>query len=770
MKGTLDAYLKAFPQAPGKSKNISRTVEYEKGILPESTESREKVAWLRREFPVSGNVERARLYVTAHGLVEVHLNGKRVRQDAFAPRWTSYANRIDTLTYDVTQKLKKGKNACGALLGTGWYAGRLRLGVTNEKNIFGQHPEMLLQLEIVYRDGRTETLVSDGSWRATRDGPILSSSLYDGETYDARKEMPGWDKVGFNDEQWGAVKVSTDLGSAQLVPKPFAPVRAIEELPTKKITEPQRGRFVFDFGQNMVGWPVLNIPVKKEKTVTLRVAEILNPDGTMYTRNYRTAKTIDFYTPAKTGTISWKPTFTFHGFRYVELSGLPEGVKPKADWVTGVVLHSDLPRIGTFESSHKKLNQLYSNIVWGQRGNFLDIPTDCPQRDERLGWTGDAQVFAPTAMLNYDCIAFFKSWLSSMRDDQFDNGQLPHVIPDMTGRGGSPGWMDAATIIPWDVYVASGDRAVLAENYEMMEKLVAWYRNRANNGLFTKMGGYGDWRQPYTEEPTGDTPKELIGTAFYANSVQILADSAKVLGRKADAAKYGAEAEAVKAAYTKNYFDADGKLKNAPETQTGYLLSIGFNLIPENMQQKAAVHLVERIDAADGHLRTGFLGTPFIAQVLDDMGYSGLAYSVLFKETYHSWFFSINQGATTQWERWNGYSHKDGFIGGSNSLNHYAYGAIGEWLVERVAGLALDPAHPGYKHFLVKPVIGGPLTSAQAEIETTYGKASSSWKKEGGKLVLEVTVLPITTATILFSKDRKSETVAAGKHRFELDM
>jgi alpha-L-rhamnosidase len=743
--------------------------EGKKATFPSLEKTVESVAWLRREFPVPGNIERARLYVTARGLFEVHLNGENVGHDTFTPGWTSYANRLDTLTYDVTDKVQTGDNAVGVLLGTGWYAGRL--GWKHDKGLFGRHPELLLQLEITYQDGRTETIVSDGQWKATLDGPIILSSIYDGETYDARKEIPGWDKAGFNDAKWGTVEVNEDLGVQQLTPKPFAPVRATETLTVQNITEPEPGRFVFDLGQNMVGWAALNIPVEKDQTVTLRVAEMLNPDGTMYTANYRSAKTIDFYTAAETGTISWQPTFTFHGFRYVELSGFPEGAKPKADWIKGVVLHSDLPRIGTFESSHEKLNQLYSNIIWGQRGNFLDIPTDCPQRDERLGWTGDAQAFAPTALLNYDCHAFFKSWLGSMRDDQFKDGQIPHVIPDILKGAGSPGWMDAATIIPWDVYVSTGDAEVLAENFDMMEKLVAWYRTKSKDGLISKIGGFGDWLQPYAKDNKGDTPKELLGTAFYANSVQILANSAKVLGKTADAAKYGAEAAAVKAAFAKHYFAADGTLQNASETQTAYLLAIGFKLIPVDIQKKAAVHLVELVNAADGHLRTGFLGTPFIAQVLDDMGYGDLAYSILFKETYPSWFFSINQGATTMWERWNSYSHKDGFGDvGMNSFNHYAYGAIGEWMIERVAGLALDPEHPGYKHFFVKPIVGGPLTSARVELETAYGRASSGWNLDGDNLMLNVVVPPNTTATIEFPNGKVPETVGAGTYRFELKM
>jgi len=421
-----------------------------------------------------------------------------------------------------------------------------------------------------------------------------------------------------------------------------------------------------------------------------------------------------------------------------------------------VVLHSDLPTVGTFESSHEKLNQLQSNIVWGQRGNFLDIPTDCPQRDERLGWTGDAQVFCPTSMFNYDCHAFWKSWLGSMRDDQMDGGQIPHVIPDVLGNGDSPGWMDAATFIPWEVYVRTGDTEVLAENIQMMERLIGYYRKQAKNGLIEAgrkkgLAGFGDWLQPYAPDEKGDTPLAILTTAYYARSTQILADSLRVLGKTAEAKKHAEEATFIRQAFAKHYFDAAGKLQNAPETQTAYLLAIAFDLIPAELQEKASEHLVRLVHEADNHLRTGFLGTPYIAQVLDQTGHADLAFTVLFKETYPSWFFSINQGATTMWERWNSYSHEDGFGKvGMNSFNHYAYGAINQWMVD--------------KHFFVRPLVGGPLTSARAELETPYGKASSGWKKVEGKIVMDIVVPPNTTATIEFPDGRKPETVSAGSH------
>lgn len=720
----------------------------------------EPVSWLRRSFPLVEDVQQARLYVTARGLFEVNLNGRRVGDDSFANGWTSYTKRIDTLTYDVTNQLQTGDNELLVLLGCGWYSGHLVF--EDRKHFYGTQPELLLQLEVTRSDGTVETIRSDEHWQGTIDGPIRSSSIYDGEIFDARVSVGNW----------GGVVANPDLGAARLIPKPFAPVRVMDELTVQKISEPGPGRFVFDLGQNMVGWARLRIPVEKGQTVTIRFAEMLNPEGSLYTENYRSAKSTDFYTAAQTGTIEWQPTFTFHGFRYVELSGLPEGAVPTSDWVTGVVLHSRFPTVGSFECSHGKLNQLQSNLVWGQRGNFLDIPTDCPQRDERLGWTGDAQVICPVSLFNFDCHAFWKSWLGSMRDDQFENGWIPHIIPDVIGDlfPGSPGWVDAAAFIPWELYLRTGDADVLAENYTMMVGMVGWYRDQTVDGLLPNIEGFGDWLQPYAKDKTGDTPHHLLGMAYYARCVQILADSARVLKRTADIDKYAAEAVAVADKFAEHYFDTDGRLKNTAETQTAYLLAIAYNLISEDIQITAAKHLVRLVDEADGHLRTGFLGTPYIVAVLDQVGRSDLAYRVLFQESYPSWFFTINQGATTMWERWNSYTHEDGFGDVSmNSFNHYAYGAIGQWMVERIAGLTPDPAYPGYKQFRIRPMPGGPLQWACAEFESPYGKASSGWQIEGTKLIIKVTIPPNTTASVELPDGSATRVVQPGAHFFELD-
>lgn len=764
------AWRVQYRDETGQARDWSAPAHFELGLLSAaewnakwirpSTPSdpmQEPVAWLRRKFAVNGDVTQARLYVTARGLFELELNGSRVSSDHFANGWTSYNKRLDTLTYDVTSQLQSGENVLQAMLGKGWYAGKI--GWSKTIGNYGHDPELLLQLEIKYADGTSTTLVSDDQWQATWDGPVISSSIYDGETYDARKPV----------SNWGPVHVSDDLGSARLTPKPFPPVRVTETLKTRGITEPEADRFVFDLGQNMVGWARVRIPVEIDQTATIRFAEMLNKDGTLYTANYRNAKSTDTYTAAVSGEIEWEPKFTFHGFRYVELSGLPAGVRPRPDWVTGVVLHSDLRRIGEFASSHAKLNQLQSNIVWGQRGNFLDIPTDCPQRDERMGWTGDAQVFCPTSMFNYDCHAFWKSWLASMRDDQMPDGRIPHVIPDAIGDGGSPGWMDAATIVPWEVYVRTGDIEVLAENFAMMEKLVDWYRAQSRDGLITEIKAFGDWLQPYAPSNTGDTPGPLLATAFYAHNAELVANCARVLGQDDKHQRYAAEAAAVKQAFAEHYFDEQGNLQNAPETQTAYLLAVTFDLIPAQMKQPCIANLVRLVGKADGHLRTGFLGTPYIVTTLDRWHHPQLACDLLLQDSYPSWIYSINQGATTMWERWNSYSRDDGFGDAQmNSFNHYAYGAIGQWMYERMAGLAPDPAQPGYKHFFVRPLIDERLDFARAKLETPYGTAISGWTTSGGQTVVEVVVPPNTTATLVLPDGRPRETIAPGAHRFEL--
>ncbi|QDT68743.1 Bacterial alpha-L-rhamnosidase [Planctomycetes bacterium MalM25] len=702
--------------------------------------------YLRKEFMAPSPVVSARMYVTAKGLFEAYINGHRVGGDHLTPGWTPYHARVETLTYDVASLLAEGGNALGVVLGEGWYAGRMM----RKRDVYPfVVPSALVQLEIQYADGSTQVVTTDSSWKASRQGPMRRSGIYDGEDYDARLEMPGWSRYGYKDSTWTGVTTHPVGDGPRLQPKRHHPIRATQEVKSVQVSSPSPGKHVFDLGQNLVGWPRVRLPVVEGALVTLRFAEMLNEDGTLYTENYRSAKSTDTYIPAATGVVEWQPTFTFHGFRYVEVSGVPKEAVPSTDWVTGVVLRSDFKQAGSFSSSNEKLNKLQSNITWGQRGNYLDIPTDCPQRDERLGWTGDAQVFCPTSIFNYDVHSFWASWLQSLREDQTPEGIVPNVVPNTLEPGGSPGWGDVAVVGPWEVYVRTGDRRLLHENYGMMAKWTAAYEREAKD-FMVRRHGFGDWLQPYpeTKNSRSDTPLDLIATAYFGRCAALMHKAALALDHVEDAAKYERLHREIRKAFSAEYFDSSGQMIADHETQTGYLLALAFDLLEPGLREPATVNLLQLIDDAGGHLRTGFLGTPLLAPQLDELGHSDKAYQVLLKETYPSWFYSINQGATTMWERWNSYSHEDGFgNAGMNSFNHYAYGAIGQWMYERIAGLAPDPNQPGYKHFLLQPNPGGGLTSASASLDTPYGEASCGWIRKGGKLFVKAVVPPNTTAT-----------------------
>ncbi|AWW32839.1 rhamnosidase [Echinicola strongylocentroti] len=702
--------------------------------------------YLRKDFDIPSDVTQARLYITAKGVFDVHLNAKDISDDVMPPGWTPYDERIETITYDVTDLLSQGPNTIGVELAPGWHSGRLGWQKSNWSET--PSPKVLCQLEMIHSDGSKSLLITDHSWKATTDGPIRRASIYDGELYDARKELEGWTSNGYEDSDWSKVLVEDIDPLVDLQPKRHHTVKPKIHLEAKKV-EMTDGEAVFDLEQNMVGVSRLQVPMKKGDTLKVRFSEMLSPDGTFYTDNYRSALSTDYYIADKTGVIDWMPKFTFHGFRYVALSGYDLGKTPTEDWVTGVVQYSDFDQNGSFSSSHEKLNQLQSNIQWGLRGNFFDVPTDCPQRDERLGWTGDAQVFGPTSLFNAEVYSFWASWLQSVRESQYKNGGIPFVVPDVLQNNKvSSGWGDACTIIPWELYRYTGDRAILEDNYEMMKKWVHHHKESTTD-LISHMNSFADWLQPFPEtgNTRGDTSPKLIGTAFFGYSAKLTALTAEVLGREREAKEYWDLYNAVATAFDQQFFNADGEVTGVEPTQTAYLLALAFDLIPDNKRAKAGEHLVAKINEADNHLRTGFLGTPLLAKVLDQLGHPELMYTLLFKETYPSWFYSINQGATTIWERWNSYSKTDGFNPQRmNSLNHYAYGAIGQWMYERIAGIA--PIEAGYKKIRIAPFPHEPLTTAKASVNTTYGEVKSSWQIEGNLFVLKTTVPQNTTASI----------------------
>lgn len=710
--------------------------------------------YLRKGFELSSDVFSARLYITAKGVFDVHLNGKDVSDDVMTPGWTPYNHRIATLTYDVTELLQAGKNALAVELASGWHSGRISRRTALYDNFLS--PKILCQLEVVMKDGSKQTIISDESWKGTTKGPIRLASIYDGEVYDANFEMPNWNTAAFDDSNWELVQIEPISKEVKLAPKRHHTVKNQLVLKDVEIVSVDENSAVFNLKQNMVGVPRVKVPMKKGDTLKIRFSEMLLKDNTFYTKNYRSAKSTDYYIAAKDGVIEYTPKFTFHGFQFLELSGYDKNAKPEASWVQGIAQHSDFGKRGTFTSSHEKLNQLQSNITWGLRDNFFDIPTDCPQRDERLGWTGDAQVIAPTSLFNYDVHAFWTAWLQSLRENQSEHkdGMVPFIVPDvLQTKNGSSGWGDAAVIIPWDIYNATGDITVLEESYESAKKWVGYYQSKVKKQPYLpKMHSFSDWLQPYPSKSgkmgnRGDTPKDLIHAAFFAHSAHLVSKIASVLGKTEDTKKYKDLYKAIAHAFETAFFE-EGKFTGEIQTQTIYLLGIYFDLFKPETKLKAQKYLLEEIKNADYHLGTGFLGTPILPKVLDDMGEIDLMYKILFKETYPSWFYSINQGATTMWERWNSYSKVEGYNPQPmNSLNHYAYGAIGQWMYERIAGLA--SLAPGYKKIRIAPIPNTEfLRSASASVKTPYGKALSSWKIENSNFNLNVVIPPNTTAEI----------------------
>jgi alpha-L-rhamnosidase len=709
---------------------------------------------LRRVFAARGTVRSARVYVTSHGLYELFINGHRVGRDLLTPGWTSYDNRLQYQTYDVTGLLVKGENAIGAVLGDGWYRGQIAspLGSGRGRNSAHERLSLLMQLKITYSDGSTQTVGSDAGWKAA-DGPILASGIYSGEIYDARRERPGWSAAAYDDHDWSAVEVVPGTKD-DLVAPVAPPITAHEEIRPVRIFTTPAGDLVADMGQNMVGWVRLKVRGRAGTVVTLRHAEVLDGDGNFYTTNLRGAHAEVRYTLKGGGLEVYEPHFTYMGFRYVAIGGYPG--KLTADDLSGIVVHSDLRPTGGIVTSNPLLNRLQDNIVWSQKGNFVAVPTDCPQRDERLGWTGDAQVFSPTAAFNMDVDGFLTSWLADLAADQGSNGEVPFVVPDVLheiaqqAAGGAAGWGDAATVIPWNLYLAYGDAHVLEAQYASMARWVEYERARAGpDHIWRGDFQFGDWLDFFsTRRHTrfGSTSPDLIATAYFAHSVDILRRTAQVLGRAQDAARYGKLFDDVKKAFDRRFVTADGRVGEG--TQTAYVLALDFDLLPDTLRRAAAAKL-----AADvrhyGHLTTGFLGTPHLLEILSRYGYLGEAYELLEREQFPSWLYPVTHGATTIWERWDGIKPDGSFESPSmNSFNHYAYGAVGEWMYRVIGGINIDPRHPGYARVLIAPQPGGGLRHARAWHESPYGRIVSAWSLRSGMMTIDADIPPNTRATI----------------------
>lgn len=708
--------------------------------------------YFRKEFDVSKKIVKATVYATAHGLYELYLNGEKVGDQVFTPGWTTYGHRLQYQVYDVTHQVKNGRNAIGAILGDGWYRGSLAW--SDNWGIYGKNLGLFAQMRIDYSDGTSSLVVTDDSWKATNDGPIVKNGIYYGENYDATKKLTDWNKPGYNDNAWR--KVSVADYDFKLVASEGAEIRKIEEIKPIKIFKSPGGRLLADMGQNMVGWIRLKVNGPKGTEITIRHAEVLDKDGEFYTENLRSAECELKYTLAGTGEEIYEPRFTFMGFRFIEIIGFPGTLTE--DNITGVVIHSDMQATSHYESSDSLLNQLQHNIIWGHKGNFLDVPTDCPQRDERLGWTGDAQAFFRTAAFNYDVAAFFTKWMKDVALDQRKAGEIPFVIPDVLNpqgyetAGTSAGWGDAATIIPWEMYLVYGDRELLETQYPSMKAWVEYIRNKSGDGMIWKGGSvFGDWLfyHPFVNDhttPDGHTEHDFIATAFYAYSTNILANAARVLGKTEDARFYDELFNKIKKVFIHEYVTPAGRV--GTNSQTSYVLALMFDLLPHDLREKSAQFLVNDIRSRNTHLSTGFLGTSYLCHVLSDNGHLDVAYDLLLQKTFPSWLYPVTQGATTIWERWDG-QRPDGTFQDKNmnSFNHYAYGAIGDWMYRVSAGLNTQTA--GYRHLLLKPHPTDKLQFSKATFKSPYGTVQSGWERKNGKVVVSLVVPPNAKATVV---------------------
>jgi alpha-L-rhamnosidase len=702
--------------------------------------------FFRKKFTVAKRLRSAIAYITAHGLYDASLNGKRIGDALLTPGWTSYNKRLQYQTYDVTNLLQKGDNAVGVMLGSGWYRGNLAWA--GNHNLYGKTLGLLFQLTLTYTDGTTGTIVSDNSWKSST-GEIVYSEIYNGEIIDARLQKPGWTTASYDDAAWSGVHTpATKLDN--LVPTWNEPVKKHEILHPVRIFRTPAGELVADFGQNMVGWVHVNVKGAAGDSVKIFHAEVLDKHGNFYTTNLRAAKEENIYILRGSGAEeSFEPHFTWQGFRYIRLEGFSGELKPEDLYAS--VLYSDMPQTGAFSCSDPLLNQLQHNIEWGLRGNFLDVPTDCPQRDERLGWTGDAQVFSRTASFLRNVDNFFAKWLRDVAADQFASGAVPHVIPNVLGNGGgSTGWSDVSTIVPWNMYLAYGDKKILETQYPGMKAWIGYMIDQSHDYLWNTGGHFGDWLSFWPEghgENAANTDSYLIAQTFFAHSTQLVIDAARVLGHQDDVEKYTGILQKVKAAFQREYATPDGRLVS--NTQTAYTLALQFDMLPEAVRHSAAERLVRNIRDYKNHLTTGFLGTPYLCHVLSRFGYTDVAYTLLLQQTYPSWLYPVKMGATTIWERWDGQKTDSSFEdAGMNSFNHYAYGAIGDWLYRVAAGIDTYDSAPGYKKIRIMPHPTDSLTYMNADLDTYYGHISSHWKHEGGHLTLDVTIPINTTATI----------------------
>ncbi|RKR73593.1 glycoside hydrolase family 78 protein [Frondihabitans australicus] len=725
---------------------------------------------LRRVFAVSKPVRQATLYATAHGVYQAEINGRVVDDETLKPGWSAYGDRLIHETTDVTALVAEGDNAIGFSVAGGWFTESFGFR-DGARPFYGADPAVAASLVIDYADGSSESVDTDGSWLATGESPVVASGIYAGESYDARLEKPGWSTASYDASGWAPVRID-GVPSATVTARVAPAVRPIQEVAVESVVASASGEQILDFGQNLVGRLRIRVSGPKGTVVTLKHAEVLE-HGELGLRPLRAAKATDTYSLKGEGVEEWEPEFTFHGFRYAQVTGLESPLDPSD--VTAVVLHSDMRRTGWFESSHTLLNQLHQNVVWGMKGNFLSLPTDCPQRDERLGWTGDIEVFSPTASFLFDTDAFLSSWLVDLDLEQkaTGTGSVPFVIPNVLHDAATPAaaWGDAATVVPTVLHERFGDVDVVARQYDSMK---AWSDCLLAISGDTRLweGGFqfGDWLDPVAppEHPAdAATSPDIVASAYLYRSVSFTAEAARLLGRSDDAERYGAIADEVRAAFLAAYVDSSSVMSS--DAQTAYATAIVFGLTADDAQRDAmGSRLAALVSSNDYRIGTGFVGTPIITDALTVTGHLGTAEKLLLETKNPSWLYPVTMGATTIWERWDSML-EDGTInpGEMTSFNHYALGAVADWLHRTVAGLA--PAEPGYRVVRVAPRPLDALEHAKADFDSPYGRVSVGWHRDGDRVVVEATIPANATAEVSLPGSSETLTVGSGSHSWTVD-
>ncbi|MGI8907975.1 MAG: family 78 glycoside hydrolase catalytic domain [Candidatus Sumerlaeaceae bacterium] len=704
---------------------------------PEISQPGGPATLLRKSFDLSQPIKRARLSVTALGSYRVHINGKRVGKEILTPEWTDYQKRVLYQTYDVTAMLQKGDNAIGVILGDGWYASGL--GWVLKRFCFGPPPTRLLaQMQITFADGTSKTVATDESWQVTQ-APILRSEIYAGETYDARLEQAGWDTATFKAEKWNNAIIQETSAAIALHGQQSPPIRVTEEIQPISITEHEPSQFIYDMGQNMVGFARLKVQGPAGTQVRMRFAEILTPEGGIYRENLRRADATDTYILKGGGEETFEPHFTYHGFRYIEVTGYPG--KPDKSSLTGLVFHTDSPFAGKFETSNTLVNKIWLNTLWGLRGNWMSVPTDCPQRDERLGWMGDAQAIWRTACYYLDAAAFSEKWINDVIDAQSPAGGFSDVAPRVIDMAdGAPAWGDAGIIVPHATYIHYNDIRLLQTAWPAMEKWMKYIHDENPGLLWLKRrnNDFGDW-----VPANSTTDKDLIATAYWAYDAQLMAQMARALGKSAEEQKYQNLFEGIRSAFQKKFIKPDGTIANG--SQTCYVLPLFMNLVQDDMKSSAVKHLVDDITSRSGHLSTGFLGSTYLMPVLSDNGQDAIANKLLLNEDFPSWGYMIRKGATTIWERWNG----DTGDPSMNSYNHYCYGAISEWLFRYMGGIDQVDGTAGYRQLKVRPHLCDGVASGKCSYDSINGVIATEWSRSNdGALTFKVTLPPNTTGEI----------------------